>query len=220
VLTALIGRFAPKDQELQILEAGCGYGGNLQMLKEFGSVDSFEMDNQARQYASTLLGREVAYGYLPEKPGFEGRKFDLIAMLDVLEHIDDDVNSLAALRERMAEGGRILITVPALPWLWSKHDEVHHHKRRYTRKSLNRALEKAGLAPVKTGYFNTLLFPLAVIQRMAQRLLGTENSVDELPPSWMNALFTAAFGLERTLVGKLPMPIGLSLFAVAELPRD
>lgn len=205
---------------MRILEAGCGYGGNLKMLAEFGTVDAFEYDAEARRHAAALHGRPIAFGHLPDQPGFETRRFDLVAMLDVLEHIDADIASLAALRGVLAKDGLVLLTVPALPWLWSKHDEIHHHKRRYTRTSLDRTLRAAGLRPVKIGYFNSILFPLAVCQRLGAKLLGQEASVDGLPPAPLNTLFARLFGLERWLVGRVPMPIGLSLFAIAELPRD
>ena len=130
-ITSLIGHTFPGKTDLAILEAGCGYGGNLSMLGEFGTVEGFEFNAAARQHAAVISGHAVAYGHLPDNPGFDNRQFDLVAMLDVLEHIDDDAGSLKALRNLIARNGRILITVPALPWLWSKHDEIHHHKRRY-----------------------------------------------------------------------------------------
>lgn len=185
------------------------------MLGRFGTVDGFEYDAGAREFAGSLLGRPVAYGHLPDAPGFGGRQFDVIAMLDVLEHIEDDIGSLAALRSMIARDGFILITVPAFPWLWSQHDEIHHHKRRYTKATLNRALISAGFAPVKTSYFNMLLFPLAVAQRFAQRILKRKTPMSGLPPSAVNRTFAGIFGFERHLVGKISMPLGLSLFAIA-----
>ncbi len=220
ILSALIRRFIPHRGDLKILEAGCGYGGNLPMLAQFGTVDCFEFDNSAREYAAGLLGRPVAYGHLPDQPGFEDRQFDLVAMLDVLEHIDDDVGSLKSLGGLLSQSGRILITVPAMPWLWSKHDEVHHHKRRYTKRSLNRALRAAGLEPVRIGYFNSILFPLAVAQRFAQKIRNSQSPVDELPPRPLNSVLAKVFAFERKIVGKIPMPIGLSLFAIAELTDE
>ena len=220
ILGALIEQFLPRNsQRPDILEAGCGYGGNLGALAKFGSVYGFELDDDAREYAIATvganLGAPVAFGVLPDEPGFAESRFDLIVMLDVLEHIDDDIASLARLRAMLKPGGKILITVPALPWLWSKHDEIHHHKRRYSSRTLSDALRRAQLDPVKIGFFNSLLLPLAILQRLGAKLLGREGRVDEMPPQSLNALLAWIFGLERKLVGKLPMPLGLSLFAVA-----
>lgn len=217
VLTSLIDSFLPTDGETtEILEAGCGYGGNLAMLAQFGSVRGFELDDQARCFARETSGLPVAYGVLPDQPGFADERFDLVAMLDVLEHIDDDVGSLQRLRCMLKPGGHILITVPALPWLWSKHDEIHHHKRRYSRKSLMLALHAAQLRPARIGYFNSLLLPLAIAQRFGDRVMAREARVDDLPPKTLNAMFARIFGWESKLLGRLPMPLGLSLYAVAE----
>ena len=215
IVSSLIKKFACQKNDLRILEAGCGYGGNLSMLGRWGTVDGFEYDAGAREFAGSLLGRPVAYGHLPSAPGFGGRQFDVIAMLDVLEHIEDDIGSLAALRSMIAEDGFILITVPAFPWLWSQHDEIHHHKRRYTKATLDSALISAGFTPVKTSYFNTLLFPLAMAQRIAQRILKRKSSISGLPPPAVNRTFAGVFGFERHLVGKFSMPFGLSLVTIA-----
>lgn len=215
IISSLIKQFAGPQNDLKILEAGCGYGGNLPMLSRFGKVDGFEFDDGARAFAGSLLGRPVAYGHLPSKPGFDGREFDLIAMLDVLEHIEDDVGSLIALSNLIGKDGHILITVPAFPWLWSKHDEIHHHKRRYTKTSLNRAIVEAGLKPVRIGYFNTLLFPLAMIERLRQRIFKAGSPVERLPPRAVNRTFASVFGFEKYFIGRVSMPVGLSLFAIA-----
>lgn len=220
VLAALIENFLPRTENPGILEAGCGYGGNLPLLQQFGHVECFEFDDAARAHASSLLGRPVAFGHLPDQPGFPDRRFDLIAMLDVLEHIEDDASSLTSLRNLLGEGGRIVITVPAMPWLWSRHDELHHHKRRYTKKTLQVVLGQAGLRTVACGYFNSLLFPLAVGQRFAQRLIAAERPLDAMPPAFVNDLLLTVFSMERRLIGKVAMPAGLSLFAVAEKPGD
>jgi SAM-dependent methyltransferase len=215
IVSHLIRRFTQLPQRSRILEAGCGYGGNLRMLEQFGDLHAFEVEDQARAYASTFVKRPVVHGLLPEKVGFENESFDLVAVLDVLEHIDDDLGSLRALRERLTEGGSLMLTVPALPWLWSEHDEIHHHKRRYTKAGLKRVLREAGLEPIVIGYFNTLLFPLAMVQRLALRLTGGRHRTDEMPPTLLNGVLSKLFAFERHLVGRVPLPIGLSLYAIA-----
>lgn len=215
IVSRLIARFASLPRQARILEAGCGYGGNLAMLGALGEVKAFEFDEEARAHATSLSQVPVAWGRLPDRIGFAGERFDLIAMLDVLEHIDDDVSSLRALRDRLTEGGTLLLTVPAVPWLWSEHDVLHHHKRRYTRALLEQRLREAGLAPVKLGYFNTLLFPLALAQRLLSRLMGRKGAGNDAPPEPVNGMLAAIFSLEAALAGSIPLPIGLSLFAVA-----
>src|SRR5690606_37739711 len=111
-------------------EVGCGTGGNLEMLAQFGQVTGLEPDDESRAYASDATGVPVVFGLLPDGlPDFDG-PFDLIAALDVIEHLDDDGGSLVALRRKLSPGGYLLTTVPAHPWMWSQHDALHHHKRR------------------------------------------------------------------------------------------
>jgi len=214
IAASLIKRFAALPAQARVLEAGCGYGGNLAMLGKLGDVQAFEFDDAARAHAAVVSGRNVGYGKLPDDIGFERDQFDLIALLDVLEHIDDDVNSLKALGNRLAPGGSLLLTVPAVPWLWSDHDVLHQHKRRYTKAVLRERLREAGLEPVRIGYFNSLLFPLALVQRLMSRLSGGGAHDHAAPPEPLNAVLTWIFALERGVVGRLPFPIGLSLFAV------
>ncbi len=215
IISELIRRLVALPECARILEAGCGYGGNLAMLGRFGDLQAFEYEDGARAYASALLNKPVAPGFLPDNIGFAGETFDLVAMLDVLEHIDDDVGSLRTLRERLREGGSMLITVPAVPWLWSEHDEIHHHKRRYTKAGLRQVLQEAGLEVADVSYFNTLLFPLALVQRLASRFSGKKFAADSMPNWFVNRLLRRVFDFENHLAWRVNLPIGLSLYAVA-----
>jgi SAM-dependent methyltransferase len=215
IVAQLIKRFVPLPSKARVLEAGCGYGGNLEMLGELGEVQAFEFDDDARAHAASLLRQSVAFGRLPDAIGFEHERFDLIAMLDVLEHIDDDVGSLRTLLDRLAPGGSLLLTVPAVPWLWSHHDVLHHHKRRYTRAVLAQRLHEAGYEITGIGYFNSLLFPLALAQRLFARLLGGGETDHAAPAEPVNSILATIFSFEGALLGRIRFPIGLSLFAVA-----
>ncbi|WP_260596704.1 class I SAM-dependent methyltransferase [Sphingomonas endolithica] len=201
--------------QARILEIGCGTGHNLPMLASFGSVDAIEIDPAARDIASLRLGREVGDAPLPILPGVERGSYDLIAVLDVVEHIEDDIGALDAMATCLKPGGKILITVPAHQWLWSAHDVVNHHHRRYSKKSLAAAIRKAGLEPKKLGYFNSLLFPLAAAARLAGRITGRDDSDDSPPPKPVNALFERIFRLERHMVGRVPMTPGVSIITLA-----
>ena len=214
IIASLIGRTLEK-RPARILEAGCGSGGNLRMLGDFGEVDAFEYHDPAREAAARKTGMTIPFGALPDVLPFD-RDYDLIGLFDVLEHIEDDVGSLVALRQRLGEGGKILITVPALPALWSGHDVRHHHFRRYTKASLAEAAQKAGLKVTYASYFNFFLFPLAVAARAVKGLSRSDVPDDRMPSSWANALLTRVFGTERHLLGRVRLPIGLSLAVVLE----
>ena len=220
ILADLIGRQIPLPRDARILEIGCGTGHNLEMLRTFGRVDGIEIDPAARAVAARRLGHAIGDAPLPDLPGVPERSYDLVAILDVLEHVEEDVASLRSIARRLKPGGRILITVPAFPWMWSAHDEVNHHKRRYTRATLRKAVAEAGLKIELLSWFNSLLFPLAAAARLAGRVTGKKDSDDKMPPGPVNSLFEALFGLERYALGRVPLPPGVSLVAIVSAPGD
>ncbi len=216
ILADYLTRYAALPTGARVLEIGCGTGHNLPMLAGFGSVEAIEIDPAARDIASARLGRPVGDAPLPELPGIERGAYDLIAVLDVVEHIEDDVAALAAMRACLKPGGKILIAVPAHQWMWSAHDTVNHHHRRYSKKTLSAAIAAAGLRPRKLTYFNSLLFPLAAAARVAGRLTGRDDSDDSPPAKPLNTLFETIFRLERHAIGRVPMTPGVSIVTLAE----
>ncbi len=215
ILADYVARYAGLGADARILEIGCGTGHNLPMLARFGQVEAIEIDAAARAIASTRLDRPVGDAPLPQLPGIERGAYDLIAVLDVVEHIADDVAALKAMGDCLKPGGKILITVPAHQWLWSAHDVVNHHQRRYSKASLDAAIRAAGLRHNGLRYFNSLLFPLAVAARLAGRLTGKDDSDDSPPPAPVNALFEKVFAIERHLIGRVPMSPGVSIITLA-----
>jgi SAM-dependent methyltransferase len=215
ILSDYLTRFGDIPEGARILEIGCGTGHNLPMLAQFGEIDAIEIDETAAAKASERLGKKVGSSPLPELEGVQPGSYDLVAVLDVVEHVEDDVAALKAIATALKPGGKILITVPAHQWMWSAHDVVNHHKRRYSKGTLTAALEKAGLKWRKLHWFNSLLFPVAVAARFAGKLMGKDDSDDSPPPKPLNMLFKGVFGLERHLLGRVPMPPGLSIIVLA-----
>jgi SAM-dependent methyltransferase len=215
VLQSLIERTMPLPPQAHILEVGCGTGHNLKMLQAFGAVDGIEIDSEARAIAQKRLGRTISSAPLPDIPGIARKHYDLVASLDVVEHIDDDRAAIAGLASCLKPGGKLLITVPAHQWMWSAHDELNHHKRRYSKRALKALIEESPLRLDAVGYFNSILFPLAVAARLAAKVTGGGGGDDKLPPKPVNYLFERVFAAERGLIGRVPLPPGLSLFAIA-----
>lgn len=216
IIAALIEKVVRPKPGARILEVGCGTGSNIDLLRRYGRVDALEPDEPARALASERTGVEVKGGLLPGGVKLEDGRYDLIALFDVLEHIPDDKGALAELARKLAPGGRLLLTVPAMPWLWSAHDVAHHHQRRYRKKQLIALLDEAGFRPLHVSHFNTLLFPLVVAARAVGKLTGREGGDDALPPAPLNAMLRGIFGIERHVVTRLPLPFGVSLAVVAE----
>lgn len=215
ILSDYLKRYGALPGQAKILEIGCGTGHNLPMLASFGDVDAIEIDETAGKFAAERLGKPIGTSPLPELSGVERGGYDLVAVLDVVEHVEDDVGALKAIASLLKPGGKILITVPAHQWMWSAHDVVNHHKRRYSKGTLTDALTKAGLGWKKLRWFNSLLFPAAVAARMVGKLTGKDDSDDSPPAKPLNAVFQRIFRLERHLLGRVPMTPGLSIIVLA-----
>ena len=163
----------------RILDAGCGSGRNMVELARHGPVTGVELSDTSAYLARAREAGEVISGSVLEMP-FASDSFELSVCLDVIEHLDDDLAALRELRRVVAPGGSLLVTVPAYQWLWSGHDEVNHHRRRYTQRSLRAVAEKAGWRQVRSTHFNSLLLPVAVLLRVLDRFSRktTESSLD------------------------------------------
>lgn len=201
----------------RILEVGCGTGGNLGMLSKFGDVTGLEPDDESRAYAQRETGVPVVGGFLPGPLPDLGAPFDVVAAFDVIEHLDDDLASLIALKDRLKPGGRMIATVPAHPWMWSEHDVVHHHKRRYRRSAFVDLFQRAGMPLRRMTYFNSLLFPPIAAVRLIKRG-GSSEGDDRVPSPLVNRALGSVFALEKTLLAASDLPFGVSLLAVAEKP--
>lgn len=203
--------------DAKIIEVGAGTGGNLEMLRGFGTLSASELDAPARALANAKGICVVEEGRLPDGLPFAPASADLIGLFDVLEHVEDDAASLRALHEILKPGGRLVVTVPAYQWLWSRHDEMLHHFRRYARRELGERLGAAGFTVRRLTHFNSVLFPAAVAVRVLNLRGADGRSVGGKTPSPpLNAALRGVLGLEAGLLRHLDLPVGLSLLAVAE----
>jgi SAM-dependent methyltransferase len=203
--------------DARILDAGCGSGRNMIELAHHGAVTGVELSQTSVDLARARGAGEVIAGSVLEMP-FADASFDLAVSLDVIEHLEDDLAALRELRRTVAPGGTLLVTVPAYQWLWSGHDEINHHHRRYTRRSMRAVAEQAGWQQVRTTYFNSLLLPVAILLRILERFntKTTESSLDLwVPPEPLNWLLERPLALEAALIGRSGrIPAGLSLLSV------
>jgi SAM-dependent methyltransferase len=201
----------------RILDAGCGSGRNMIELARHGTVTGVELSETSVELARARNSGEVIAGSVLEMP-FADHSFDLAVSLDVIEHLEDDLGALRELRRTVAPGGSLLITVPAYGWLWSGHDEINHHHRRYTRRSLRAVAEQAGWQEQRTTYFNSLLLPVAILLRVLDKVntKTTESSLDLwVPPELVNRALELPLVLEAGMIGLGGrIPAGLSLLSV------
>jgi SAM-dependent methyltransferase len=204
---------------IEILDAGCGSGRNMVDLARLGSVTGLELADASVAKARSRGVGDVVQGTLEAMP-FDADRFDLAVSFDVIEHLDDDRAALSELRRVVRPDGHLVVTVPAYQWLWSEHDVVNHHRRRYTRRTLEAAAAGAGWTTVSTTHFNGLLLPAAVAHRGLLRLRhrgGDAPAVSDLERTSprLNRLLERPLHLEARLIGAgRRLPCGLSLMAV------
>jgi SAM-dependent methyltransferase len=206
-----------------ILEIGSGTGGNLKLFSKYGNLFALESNDDAIALANKRGITEVLKGSLPDNIPYENNKFDLICLIDVLEHIDDDLGTLKNLHRLLKPGGKLLITAPAYKFLWSHQDEISQHKRRYIRSNLKNLISDAGFRVRYSTYFNTFFFPIVLTVRtfksIARSLLGKsvyEGNDYNMPSEPVNRLMTAIFSLERHAISRIPLPFGVSIMVIAQ----
>lgn len=205
---------------LKILDVGCGTGGMLPMLARWGQVSGFDPFTEAIEAAQRRAPEaKVWKGEVPEALPAD-HSYDLITAFDVLEHLDDPVGAIARIKDALAPRGLFVATVPAYQFLWSHHDDVNHHRRRYTVQMLKEHLEAGGLQVEKATHFNSALFPPIAAVRLAQKALGrqhTHEARSDTQPTHplLNAALRELFAAERLIVGRAPMPFGVSIIAAA-----
>ena len=215
VLWALLGRAGLPDRP-RLLDAGCGTGRNLAEFGRLGTAQGVDPSPQAIDFCRRrgLGGAQVAgIEALP----FADAAFDLILATDVLEHVERDDLAAAELRRVAAPGALLVVTVPAYGWLWSQHDDSHHHLRRYTASALRARLGAAGWRPVLETYFNSLLLPpIALVRTLARRRAPRDGRTDyQLTGAAVNRLLELPMRAEAALIARgARFPAGVSIGAV------
>ena len=201
----------------RLLDIGCGTGLFLERMRP--RIDGWGLDPApaAVAYCHERGLTQVHHGAIEQLPALIPGSFDAVTMWDVLEHVADDRAALDTVHGALRPGGALLLTVPAYQWLWSPHDTLHHHFRRYSRARLQRLLTSAGFRVTTVTHFNTYLLPFALVERLARRWTGHSPTI-MVPPTAINESFYAIFKSERrrlTGTARKGFPVGLSLLAVA-----
>jgi SAM-dependent methyltransferase len=229
-LLNMIDRVVKPDGQKRVLDIGCGAGNMFHHLARYGSVVG--MDNNAKPLAvAQKRGYDVREGTAEALP-FDEEAFDLISLLDTVEHCDDDIAVLRECYRVCVSGGHLVITVPALMWLWSHNDILNAHKRRYTARELREKLNRIGFRVRRMTYNNFLLFPMAAGLILLRRGAAQEPELAsphfddesyqvemEPAPPLMNAILKSATWAESQILRWLSLPIGTSIICIAEKPE-
>ncbi len=195
----------------RILDIGCGGGVAFDDFSKFGEVYGIEPDahlaNAIPKWQDRIEQRFFDAEYTPEEP------FDLVLMLDVLEHIEQDEDALISLKKILSPNGYAIITVPALMSLWSAHDEVNHHFRRYTASNLQTLLTSTGFQVHRLHYFFSWSLPLLYFRKLIAK--KKDNYAVTVPPNVINGLFSTLSHFENMMRRfHVQFPLGSSLFAI------
>lgn len=204
----------------RLLDVGAGSGVFAQMLIEKGLAASAVCVDPNYEENRTGMRAGDRIAYLRQVESVDA---DLVLMIDVIEHVDDDRGLVARYAAAAAPGTRFLVSVPAFDYLWSSHDEFLEHRRRYTLKGLEAVLRAAGLEILDGRYFFGLLFPAAAAQRLAERAMKGERqaakSALKPAPRWLNDALVAVHDLERATLFPINRLAGVTAFCLAARPE-
>ena len=210
ILLHKIDQLLAGSRDARILDVGCGAGLFFDALEAYGCVEGIESDRIAVEQS----GRWRHRIHLGEIASFQSDAvYDLILMLDVLEHLQQPEGLLGQCVERLAPGGAMIITVPAFDWLWTAHDDLNHHVKRYTAAEMGRLVRAAGLDVVETRYmFQSLIVPKLLV-RVKEAISAAPAAVPRVPQRLMNLGLAAWFRCEYAIAGWLPF--GSSVMVIA-----
>lgn len=216
IVTSCIQHYLKKKSS-RILDIGCGAGKNLEQLKKFGKIYGLDSSKEAIKFCKKRGLRNIRLGKAENMP-FKPNSFDLIALLDVLEHTDDN-KTLREVHRVLQKNGLLIITVPALSWLWSEWDKVLHHQRRYNKYDIISVLSRNNFEVIYTTYlYSFLVLPALIIRRIKQRLFRKKEYTSDfrLSNTLLNWLMSYASKIEFKIAQVIPIPFGTTILVVAK----
>lgn len=221
-ITKLITDKNVNSQNLKILNIGCGPGRSSQYLSEFGTVISVEYDKYCCEFAAKRTGLEIINASITDLP-FEDNSFDLVCAFDVIEHVEDDQLAVSEMKRVVKSEGIVFITIPAFMSLWSHHDVINHHFRRYKLPQIESLFNKTSDGnKVFTSYFNFFLFtPIYAVRRISNLLKSGQNrpgsgsDFETFKPGIMNDLLYKLMHFESKFLNRnIKLPFGVSLLYI------
>ena len=219
ILREKILKYQKNNVNKKIIDIGCGPGGNILLLKDFGRVTGLDMSAEALKFAKTNNFDELTQASATNIP-FGNESFDMATSFDVLEHIEDDEAVIREVMRILKPGGMFVVTVPAYPVLWSQHDVSMHHVRRYLKRDLLSKLKKAGFEIEYHTYFIMLAVPIRVLQILRDKLL--KNKLTKEKTSYKveysglsNSILLFLLRIEKVILRFSKVPFGTSILVIA-----
>jgi SAM-dependent methyltransferase len=215
IIFEILKRHVPPGKRKIIAEIGCGTGGNLKFLREYYQLIGVDTSSEAVKYAMERVDCNVFLGDFRDVLSNKWNHLDAVLLLDVLEHIDDDVNFINDIVKNLNPNAILLITVPAHMCLWSQHDVVLGHKRRYSAGKLRSLWKNSDVVKeLFFSSFNTFLFPAIALLRILKKTKNVRKSDLFMPPPLINCLLYKIFSIERIMLKLFTIPFGMSYLVV------
>jgi len=221
LLEFVIKKFAKDlDTDCKVIDIGCGSGTNIKNFSSvYNNIVGMEDSEEAANMAKEKTGKQIYKGELPDKIPFEDNSFDLVFLLDVLEHIENDELTLININKKLKQNGYLALSVPAFNFLWNAHDEMFGHKRRYTAGELKNKLTKSGFKVEDISYYNFLLFPimaLVIFLKNKTSLIKSKNNFQIMNNKILNYILKLIVFIESFLLKFLKPFWGASIIAIAK----
>jgi SAM-dependent methyltransferase len=230
-LLNMLDREIDAEGQRHVLDIGCGAGNMFHHLARYGQVVGVD-NNPKPLVVARERGYDVREGLAEELP-FDDESFELVSLLDTVEHCDDDMAVLRECYRVCAPGGHLVITVPAFMWLWSYNDELNAHRRRYTTGELKEKLNRVGFHTSRMTYNNFFVFPVAAPLILLRRGAGQEIDLAsphfddesyqvemEPAPPLLNTLLSGVTWTESQVLRWLSLPLGTSIIGIAQRPPE
>lgn len=221
ILKALLQRVLPQIPNPTILDIGCGTGEVLQRLTKVGTALGVDISREALGYCYLRGCNHLVQADTNELP-FAEESFDVLVILDLFEHLPDDIAAAQRFSKLLRPGGYMLVTAPSMPCLWSKRDVLLHHYRRYQVSEMRTMLTMAGLEVERIFYRNFVLFPVVWLKYTWEKVTGRTPRIQYdliVTSKVMNWLLIKALWLETKVLAKFDLPAGSSVVCLARRVR-
>ena len=219
ITCGILDRFVGPGGDLEILDAGCGTGAVMEYLACYGRVTGVDFEQVALEFCRQRGLERLYHASVLDMP-FDNASFDLLTSFDVLSEVGlpGDEAGLQEFARLLRPGGRLLLRLPAYAWLRGQHDELVHTRHRFTRRELRGKLQNAGFRIEHFSYANTILFPVAALKRLSERVLPDRQTGSDLSleTGFWNNLFRTILEAESPLIRTIGLPFGLTVIALAQ----
>lgn len=216
IICYIIKKYVKNKENINLLDIGCGSGAMLNVLKQYGKTTGLDNSDTAIKMSKSVFDGNIVQDDIFNEDTLNNQSFDCITILDVIEHMDKDYLIPDRIHKLLNENGICIVTVPAYMWLWSTHDDINEHKRRYTKKQLISLFKTNNLTIEKCSYYNTILFfPISFI-RLIKKIFRIHESTSDMkmPNKFVNNLLCTIFSIEKFLIPKFNIPFGVSILMV------